>query len=32
MPPTNEPLSRNLLDETIAWIRADEKERENVQK
>ena len=28
MPPTTEPISRNSLDETIVWIRADEKERE----
>jgi hypothetical protein len=28
MPPTTEPLSRNLLDETFVWILADEKERQ----
>jgi hypothetical protein len=28
MPTTSEPLSRNSLDETILWNRADEKQRE----
>jgi hypothetical protein len=27
MPPTTKPLSRNILDQKIGWILADEKER-----